>query len=375
MKIKIQSVLNAVLITACVLIAGCQKENLQNIASEVSPVAVENARKAIGEKIAREGYKQQFEINKRLSNVFVDMEGNIVDNPTANNLVSACAGSFPNYTDIERYYRAYVCGVGYLLSIDWLVSWDNNIVNTHPTNPANKTTLTFRVSIPGNANAYVENITAGVTIVDLGPDPNNPGSNIFSVKGTAINHLSPVIVNTTGAVLRVSARFVADCTALEDYAVTPIGVVGLGYDVPLGSAACSRNDGAYYNPPGSVATRKFNVWGYDPLGTCPTYTAGVAPTVQYIQYSLDNGATWNNFTSTSNPFSPLNTSSFVHRTDFVLSPLLAPGTYDIKIRYANVEHNTGVSVYNIPNATNSCITGGWGTEIWSVQSFPGTVVL
>lgn len=368
---KILNKINLVLfLIITIFFIGCQKEKLEIFSIE--SLKLEKAKKEIAKEIQNNGYEERFELKKRLSTVYTDMDGNIVTLP--NNLVSACINSDPNYADVENYTRAYVCGNGYLLSAEWTVSWDNNIVNTHPLNPANKTTLGFKVSITGNANAYVENVTTGVSITDLGPDPSYPGFNRYSVKATATTYLDPSIVNAPGAILRLSAKFVADCDVLEQISITPTSVVGLGYDVPLGSDACSRNDKVWFNGPGTYSSNQFIVWGYDPLGTCPSYTAGVAPTAQHVQYSLDNGSSWNSFTSGSSPFYPYNSTSFIDRTNFLISPALASGTYDVKIKYVNIKHNTGVSVYTLPISSNSCATGSWSTEMWTIESWPGIVV-
>jgi len=362
-------------IASIMLFNSCQKETLNTLNKNVSVSQVENAKKEIEKKIQTTGYEEKFEIQKRLQSVFTDMQGNIVSSPISQNLVSVCGGNFPNYNDVGSYTRAFICGQGYQLSVEWLVSWDNNIVNQHPTNPANKTTCTFRVSIPGNANAYnnVVSGTSNVVITDLGADPNYPGSNIYSVKATATTYLNPSIVNTSGAVLRLGANFVADCPALEQISISPTSVVGLGWDVPLSSGACDRNDKAWFQPPGSIGYRQIAVYGYDPLGVCPSYTAGVAPTHQRVEYSLDNGATWTSFASTSSPFSPLNTSTFVTRTDYAISPQLAVGTYDIKIRYVNVKSTA--SIYTtLPSSSNSCLTGTWLAPMWTVESYQGVVV-
>lgn len=356
------------------LFYSCQKEGMKNNFRPTSNFNLEKAKNEIARYINQNGYEQKIEIHKKLRTVYLDMAGNIVDKPVNNSFVSACLNNDPLYADIVDYTRAYACGNGYLLAAEWIVSWDNNIVNTHPNNPANKTTLGFKVSIPGNSNAYNESVTTGVAITDLGADPDNYGNNLFSVKAKATTYLDPSIVNTPGAILRLSAKFVADCAALEQYSVSPTSVVGLGYDVPLGSTACQRNDKVYFNGPGAYSSNQFIVWGYDPLGTCPSYNAGVAPTAQNVQYSLDNGNNWLEFDNGSSPFPPYNNSSFIDRTNFLISPVLSPGTYNIKIRYVNIKHNSGISLYDEPNSTNSCATGGWGTQMWTIENWPGIVV-
>jgi len=361
---------------ATFVFSGCQKENLNNVNNHVTTSQKESAKKEIERKIQTTGYEQKFEINKRLQSVFIDMQGNIVNSPLNTNLLSVCGGNPSNYNDVGSYTRSYICGQGYQLSVEWLVSWDNTIVNQHPTNPANKTTCTFRVSVPGNANAY-NNIVSGtsdVVITDLGADPDYPGSNIYSVRATATTYLSPSIVNTTGAVLRLGANFVADCPGLEQISISPTSVVGLGWDVPLSSGACDRNDKAWFQPPGALGYRQIGIYGYDPLSLCPSYTAGVNPSYQKVEYSLDNGATWTPFNTTGSAYSNINNTPFVYKFDFALSATLAVGTYDVKIRYANVKLSSGYSLGTTPTSSNSCITGGWATEMWTIESWQGIVV-
>ena len=373
MKITKKTKLHFTLLLAIsIFFIGCQKEGFKNISSEVTPLQIENAKKEIGRKIQANGYEQTFAVNKRLQSVFTDMRGDIVSSPVSTNLLSACGGNPSNYNDVGSYTRAYICGQGYQLSVEWKVSWDNSIVNEHPTNPANKTTCTFRVSVPGNVNAY-NNVVSGasnVVITDLGSDPDYPGSNIYSVRATATTYLSPSIVNTSGAILRLGANFVADCPALAQVSITPTSVVGLGWDVQLGSDPCTRNDKAWFQPPGALGYRQIGVFGYDPLGVCPSYTAGASPSYQHVEYSLDNGVTWQGFSTNGSAFSNLNTYPFVYRVDYALSSTLAVGTYNIKIRYANVKL-TSASIGTFPTSSNSCATGVWNTEMWTGESWPG----
>ncbi len=375
MRVIQQKQLLCLSLTVGFFFTGCQKENFNEENAFVTTAQIEKAKKEIQRKIETNGYEQKFEIQKRLKTLYTDIRGNIVENPIGQNFTSVCDGNDPIYVDVASYTRAYVCGQGYQLSVEWIVSWDNTIVYQHPTNAANKTTCTFKVSIPGNSNAFNDVVSApqNITIVNLGSDPDNVGFSLISIRATATTILSPTIVNTSGAVLRLGAKFVSDCSALEQYSISPTSVVGLGWDVALSSGACDRNDKAWFQQPGMLGYRQIGVFGYDPLGLCSSYTAGVSPTHQLVQYSLDNGASWKNFASTSSPFFPLNTSTFVTRTDYAISSQLPVGTYDIKVRYANVA--SSASIYTtLPDEYNSCLTGTWLTPLWTVESYPGVIV-
>jgi hypothetical protein len=182
--------------------------------------------------------------------------------------------------------------------------------------------------------------------------------------------------------LRLGAFFASDCSTLDNYSVVPMSVTGFGFVTPLNSNPCTRNDKTWFQMPGIVGLRQIGVSGYDPLGFCPSYEAGAAPDYQFVQYSLDNGITWNNFlnyTAASSGRANLNNQPFVSRLDYARSPTLAVGTYNIKIRYLNTKFNsTSTSLNTVPDASNSCINGAiWpptASPAYTIESFPGVVV-
>jgi hypothetical protein len=251
-----------------------------------------------------------------------------------------------------------------------------NVVLQNPFNAANKTRGTIRVSTTANANAY-SNTTFDVQIQDQGVDPQNSANNIFFVEMTSTTLVPVDVVNAPGATLRLGAFFASDCSTLDNYAVVPMSVTGFGFTSPLNSNPCTRNDKAWFQLPGQVGYRQIGITGYDPLGVCPSYEAGAAPSYQRVQYSINNGpwVGFKNSTAQGAGRPALNNQQFVSRTDFALSDGLAPGTYNIRIRYANTKFNSSsTSLNTVPDNFNSCINGGWGTEAWTVESYPGVVV-
>ncbi len=319
------------------------------------------------------GIPERVEINQRMKIGYADMAGNIVSTlpqPSTANLVSTCAGDLPDYLDLNFYYRLYTCGVGYKIKFAWTISWNNSVVLVNPNNSSNVTKGTIRISITGNANAY-NNTTTDVTITDQGVDPNNSANNIYYIEMISSTLVPISVVNAPGATLRLGATFASDCSSLENYSIVPLGVTGFGWTTPLNSDPCTRNDKSWFNNGGY---RQIEVTGYDPLSVCALYAAGAAPSYQQVQYSLNNGSTWTGFKNWSTSNSNILNSEFVSRIDFARSVQLAPGTYNIKIRYRNTKLNAGVSGNTLPNSSNSCATGGWATPVWTIESYPGWVI-
>lgn len=358
-----------------ILFIGCKREQIKTI-TRPDNTKLEKARLFVKKQIEQEGgLSQRIELNQRMNVAYTDLKGNIVDNPFANfRIQSVCNDDFPDYVDITAYSRLYTCGVGYKIQFFWTISWNNKIVLVNPYNSSNKTKGVIKVSIPGNSNAY-SNTTEDVEIYDMGTDPNNSSNNIYVVKMTSSTLVPVDLVNTSGAVLRLGGYFASDCSSLDMYSLAPMSVTGFGYETPLNSDPCTRNDKAWFIPPGAYSSNQIGVWGYDPLGVCPSYDAGAAPSYQSVDYSLDGGLSWNPFSNVTSINSNIITTTFVSRTDMAVSSTLASGTYNVLIRYVNTKLNSGVPGNTKPTSSiNSCITGGWGTETYTFESFSNIVI-
>ncbi|MBS1496086.1 MAG: hypothetical protein JSU03_06865 [Bacteroidetes bacterium] len=354
-----------------VLLSACKKDNLKpRILPLIELSSIQKAKEFIKRKMdSLGGIVQRVEVNQRMKVAFADMQGNIVEHLPLNpltNLTSLCAGDYPDYLDLNYYYRLYQCNYGYKVGFGWLISWDNNVVLVNPSNPSNVTKGTIKVSITGNANAY-NNTTTEVKITDLGTDPNNSSNNIFWVEMVSSTILPESVVNSPGATLRLGATFATDCSTLENYSIIPMGVTGFGFSTPMNSDPCSRNDLAIFQP--SNTLNYLEIVGYDVLGMCTSYSTSAAPSYQQVEYSLDNGTTWNPFVNFTSPRSFIVNSSFVSRTDFATSPTIASGTYNVKIRYRNTKYLTGVTGDPLPTSSNSCFT-----PVWSVETYPGYII-
>ena len=366
-----------VLIAAGIFAAmnGCKKVDNTTGLTKADLEGIERAKKNVQAQMnALGGIPQRVEVNKKMQVAYADMTGNIVAKlPQTPNLVSTCAGDLPDYLDLSYYHKLYTCGEGYKIKFGWLVSWNNNVVLVNPRNSANITKGTIKISIPGNANAYT-NTTTDVKITNMGTDPNSIANNIFFVEMTSTTSVPVNVVNAPDATLRLGGFFASDCVTLDNYYFIPMSVTGFGFVTPFNSDPCTRNDKAWFQMPGIEGIRQIGITGYDPLSICPSYPASAAPSYQRVQYSLDYGATWASFTNFSSTSSNIINSAYVSRTDFARSPTLAPGTYNIKIRYANTRLNAGVGGNTVPDSTNSCINGGWPAIAWTVESYPGVVV-
>jgi hypothetical protein len=359
----------ALTILSIVTFNSCRKvDNLAEL-SKSDAASMEKAKQNIKTQIDQlGGIPEKVEVNQRMQMAYADMDGNILNSlpaNTGNSLVSACVGDLPDYLDLGYYYRLYTCGIGYKIKFSWTISWSNNVVLQNPFNAANRTRGTIRVSVTGNPNAYV-NTTTDVQIFDSGTDPNNPANNIFVVHMTSTTLVPVAVVNAPGATLRLGAFFASDCPTLDNYSVVPMSVSGFGFVSPLNNNPCNRNDKAWHQP--QYINPVIEIAGYDPLGTCPSYDPASAPSMQEVQYSLDNGLSYVPYTNYSYG-SPLINTSYVLRWEFARSETIAPGTYNLKIRYRNIKYFSNVSGYPIPTSTNACIN-----PVWTVESFPGTTI-
>lgn len=327
------------------------------------------AKSIIKENLDRDGYVQKVELNKKMIPSYVDLNGNPVSTASiTQNLTSTCAGDLPETADLNYYYRLYKCNTSYTIKWRYTISWNNNLVTVNPNNSANRTRGNIRISIPGNANAYNSTTgTSDLTITDLGVDPSFPSNNLFSVEFTspAASPIPVSLVNTSGAVLRLGAVFASDCSSLDQYQLALSTVSGFGFSTPLNSSPCSRNDRTFYQNPGILEYRKIGIAGYDPIGNC-SYSAGAAPSLQEVQYSVDNGA-WVGFDNTS--YVPSSAgyygSAFVSQYDFAKSQTaLTPGMHTIKIRYRNWKYNNNEPSFPVPTTSNACVTPVWTEETY-----------
>ena len=357
-----------------IIFNSCKKINQNPEINLTESVNLDKAKQNVRDQMnALGGMVQRVEVNQRMQMAYADMNGNIINSLSPslfNNLTSTCAGDLPDYLDLSYYYRLYTCGQGYNLTFGWYISWNNNVVLQNPNNSSNRTRGTIRVYNNNNAIVY-NNTTFNVQIADQGVDPNNPANNIFFVEMTSSTLIPESVVNASGATLRLGAFFASDCSTLDNYSIVPMSVTGFGFTTPLNSDPCTRNDKTYFSSPGSVGYRRIGISGYDVLGICPSYSASADPSVQEVQYSFDNGTTWNDFlnftspfTSTSSPTGAILGARYVTRIDFARSPTLAVGSYNVKVRYRNIKYNSGVSGYPLPTTTNSC-----ANSTWTIDSF------
>ncbi len=359
---------------AIAILNGCKKVEESPTLSSDELAGIERAKQNIQAQMdALGGIPERVEVNQKMQVGYADMNENIVPKPNTNASFTSVCGDKELDLYLDYFYRLYSCGAGYKIKFGWHASWNNNIVLVNPYNSSNITKGTIKVSITGNANAYI-NTTTDVKITDQGPDPDYPGNNLFLIEMTSSTSVPVEIINAPGAKLLLGGFFASDCISLANYSQTPIGVVGLGFTTPLNSDPCTRNDKAWFQLPGSIDNHRIGISGYDPLSVCPSYAAGAAPTYQQVQYSLDNGTTWNPFSNFTSVNPNLLTTGFVSRTEFARSPILTPGTYNVKIRYRNIKYNSGIPANTIPASINSCATGGWTTPSWTIESYPGVIV-
>lgn len=360
-------------------VSSCNKEVTEFLAQPTG-IDVDKAREYVRNQIDQTGgFVQTFEVNKRMPMAFIDMQGNRVYPPqlpgdTRKELLSGCTFEYPDYIELIAYSRYYTCGVGYKIQFNWIISWNNNVVIANPYNTYNKTTGTVRISIPGNSTAF-NHVTEDVQIWDLGTDPDNSANKRFLVEMTSTELIPWDFIDYPDATLRIGATFASDCTTMEFYPLIPMEPGIFGFEAPLNSDPCTRNDKAWFVPPGAASGSQFGVWGYDPLSSCPSYDAGYGPDFQMVDYSLDGGVTWEGFkNTTATSYVNILNDRFVRKFDLALSKPLPSGTYSVIIRYANIQANIDFEPGEKPDSGNSCANGGWGTEAFTYETFDDIII-
>jgi hypothetical protein len=356
---------------------SCKKDDLTiDVQKEVKQTQIEAAKKSVATQIEKlGGIPEIFTVNEKVLPQFSDMQGNILKElPSSNNLVSACAGDLPEYVTLTNYQRIYTCGVGYRIKFAYEVSWNNNIVLTSPFNASNRTRGNIRIVSSSGATLY-NNSTFDAVITDFGDDPNLPGNNIFYVEFTSSTLVPYEVFNNPGATLRLGGILASDCASLDNYPIALAGVNGCGVVIPINSDPCTRNDKAWFQQPGIFGSNVIGISGYDPLGTCPTYAAGVAPSYQEVWYRLSNTAAWTKFSNHTSVYTigasptlgyPIFGSQFVTKTNFAKSLPIPAGTYNIQIRYRNVKLNAAYALGVNPEfSANNCFAANWTVETYN----------
>ncbi len=372
-------------LTIAAVLQSCKKTNLDGNTETINEnAAIERMKQNVAAQIKADGgINSRTEVNQRLKMDFVDKNGNIIpaNKLSQNNLTSSCMGDLPDYIDLQYLESIVTCGQGAKIKVTFAISWNNNIVTQNPFNTSLRTRGLFRIGTPSNNNVY-SNTSFNVQIVDGGVDPGNSSNNIYYVTSTTTTMVPNDVLKANNAVLRVGGVFVSDCNTQETTTqnLSPTGIYGYGFETPLEGNPCSRNDRAYYQQPGTYANNRIAIAGYDVLGSCPSYSEESAPSYQRVQYSINNGV-WTSFQNNTSLLSNIIGSGVVSRTDFARSEILAPGTYNVRIRYANTKLKPNFTLNTVPSEdANSCIYGGWPTStnpntiVWTTETYLNQVV-
>lgn len=304
-------------------------------------------------------------INQKLPVTLVDMDGNPVPKSKLQSmrLLSTCASDIPDFVDLTQYIRVYNCGstTSSTIQFEFKVSWNNTIVNTSPFNSS--LTTRGRVRITFNNSVVNDVFTTNAKITDLGTDTQFPGNNIYAVKFTCTG-LNDIYLTSNQYVIRLAARFVSDCSSLDQYSLALSDPAGYGITPGAGSEPCNRVDKVYIQLPGTLGPKKIGVAGVNMLGNTCYGTLPVAPDLSEVQYSLDGGSTWintlQNYLASPTSLGIYN-SRFIREFDLCRSNDLASGTYTIIIRYKNWKYNTAPGTgftWPIPTTTTACRTYG-----------------
>jgi hypothetical protein len=361
-----------ILFSFALIINGCKK-TADIISADQNIEDIKDIKFKISEYIKKNGIEQRVELNEKVSCYFVDKDGNELKNfnEFQRSLVSSCT-QLPVSQAANYFQFSANCGEGYTMKFAYTISWSNNPVLVNPFNANRKSFARFRISLPGNPNAYY-NQSNLVSITDLGPDVDFPENNKYSVEFITSTLIPVSIATNSAGALNLGFFLTSDCDPNVDPEIAGIGLsvpeTFLGTQVYASNYACSYNSRVFYQEPNAGGYRRSAVFGWDPLSQCdlpPTTT----PSLQEVQFNMDNTG-WQNFINLSCPSGfGYYGSSFVGQLDYAKMPNeMTVGTHTIKVRYRNWKYNSAQSNYPVPTSANACATSAWS----ETQTFTHTI--
>ncbi|NOT94606.1 hypothetical protein [Ferruginibacter sp.] len=356
MKTTLKGITQTVVLMAAVIIFtiyGCKK--VDNSAITYDKETIERAKANAANKIAAAGGVQEvFAVNKPMTVAWGDKNGSLVKPSSINSFRGGCTNyDLPVYTNLIQHTRAFQCsgGTGYRIQWEYEVSWNHVIV---PINSLGVETIgTFRITDASYNMIIQENVTGIVT--DLGVDPINTGNHIYNVKFQYGPVLPTSYINTTGNIVSLSASFASTCP--DSYALWIVPASAYGFTANTGLLPCDRHERPIFQQPFVFNGHQIGISGYDPLNSCGSYnTSFIRPDLQEVNYSLDGGISWSVFTIPTAPTSnPIYSSGYIRYNDFINTPVLPIGTYNVVIRYRNWKYNgTPPNPLTIPLLNNAC---------------------
>jgi hypothetical protein len=379
--IKLRFVTAILVVAGFILIFnGCKKIDIKSTTlSADDATAIAKMKANVAKQIEKlGGIPQVFTRNQKVTTQWVDKFRNPV-NPQllqGNNFTSACDYDYPIACNLVQYSRVYRCvssmdgGPGYALQFEYNLTWNTNIVHVNPFSFA-ETAGYIEVYDP--SNNFVKTITLNtanseVYITETGA----AGGGYYNFKVQFIttdfaNDLLPAYMingDFGDYTIKLSATFVTDCqTGGDAYSLYALPVSTYGFTDASGNDPCQRNEKAFlqWGSGGSYTNRLVAV-GYDATSlSCGYGSPFVRPDLQQVQYSIDNGANWVNFTNDiTGTGLPIASTNYIRKDDAARSPTLTQGvSYDVIIRYRNWKYIlTNPSGWPVPDFNDDCFSAG-----------------
>lgn len=289
-----------------------------------------------------------------------------------NSITSACDYSNDPAVLLNSYSITSDCLNGFMISWNYTVSTNNNIVDVNPTIPSQ--TSKGKLYIYNGTTVVYSNLSvAPSSITDIGPDPSIGGYEQYSVTFST-GWLSPSLFNASYTT-KLGALLVTDCSDVEPVSIALQSYAATGYQYPI-TFPCSRIDPVWLNH----STNPLRIWGEDPVGMCDDAYFYNPPDLQEVNISVDGGSWIGGSTSSSyfsyylapttwTPYPNFNTLQMGYVDPYGIFILQVDGlthgiTHSIAIRQRNILYNSPASsypggVWPVPNPGVNCCVGDW----------------
>jgi hypothetical protein len=353
---KIKQLTTILVVLICIIIfTGCKKTDFKSGTNTTETSNLESAKAYVQKRITEMGgVPMVFPVNKKMDFYRADKNGVPKDPKVTTNSFGCTNYDYPDYVDFVQYQRIYDCGAnsgngGYYLQWEYNVSWSKQVVKD------NGITITQGWIEIVNDFTSSTDLTLGVqnvTITDLGVG-SYPPNHVYNVKfnfdkTSTHDGIDDYFVNgtfLTNYTIKLSATFATDCP--DDISLWSVPATAYGFTGNNGMSPCDRNDYVYFLEPDQFANKdRIGIAGYDGYSLCSGFGGSFVRTdLQQVQYSLDAGATWDDFINEYNGVpmgNPILADGYIELNDFAESDVLTPGNYTVIIRFRNWKYTGSV---------------------------------
>lgn len=349
------------------LAQGCGKRDQSAASSQTADIlGQQQAIKAkIQLQVKKNGWKVTVPLHQKMDFFYGDSLGNRVTLPNTSHrtvaplgtkglsIVSGCDGDPNGYANLNSFSLITDCSSGYKISFNTTISSDDNIIAVSPYNSARTSHGSIRIYNSSNTLIY-SNLAVPMDPgtsppVDLGPDPNNSGYELFNVAFTTTGYISDAILDpnpAAGYTMKFGAFYESDCSDLESsngglwpQAVTSTELPDL--------STLNRVDPIWPNP-GTDGIHQITVYGMTAGVTCSMTLS--PPHLQEVEYSTDGGSTWIGETATST-------------MSYILPPDIAPYETLVAGAAGGTEHYGFIDPYGSLELGISGLSGSSGTVL------------